>query len=609
MPISTQFTSLSAQAESLITQAGAVIAELRSRLVLFDAVVVTESNTGVDRLALALQQVRALLGADVVLLPLVDAQVLRPCLNSVLQSFELQGGTSSAVDDWLQQMAYVRDGAARLQVLLTYAHAFEARAVGDLRVGQWPWTPGDRWAALPPAVGMELLRGRTSIVLHAARPIDLQAKYFKLLLHDAWTELVPAAEEVTGVTFHHDQPGATAPNLALLAIAEPGRSWSAQRLSDTVFVAVDLAKSRAAPADGRTELLWFDDRVPAGASESEGFAWMWDHHDSSLPSGYRSHFDLPDPQWTGHWSGHRFYGAPPETSLVVGADETLFAYVRLDASQMPRSVKLSWSDGIRIEKEAVWGEPGRQPQDWVGPLPPAGVWSRLEVPSGRLGAGSDGIVSIKAMSFSFLQGAAAWNRVGKLTAAGSLLSATDLRNDRQWFSDRLPAGALPETTHEDSWHWTARDPIPYGPSGSGSASHRSPPAEGLHGHAFRGARDVLVPRAGDRLYVYAYLDPAHPPTALILQWAVGGELKHRAFWGGPNAPEGFDSRALGTAALIRMGDVPPSGRWIRLEVPCEVLALHNKAVDGMGFSLVDGSAAWGPAGLSKLAMSNVLIFP
>ena len=605
--------SLPSRIDAALGLAESVSAEIERRVALFKAVEVAPSIDGPKVLEQALAQARCLLGADVQLLPRIGTQGLQTWLLSIANSSALQDGDASAARSWLQQVAYVREGAARLQTVLTYAHAFDERAVDDLVVGQLPWAAGDRWAALPVVGGAGMPTGRTSTVLHCPQPVGPQTGELKLLFHDAWTELVPSAEEVTAVAFHHDQPGASAPNLALLAVAEPGRPWDLELITQTVLSAVDLATARAAPSDGRTELLWFDDDLPAGATEvgpvgpNDNWAWLYDN--PSPPSGRRTHDDPFVPDWF-NWSGHRFFGASPQSSMTIGPDETLFAYVYLHASQMPRSLMLSWShSGSAQTHQAIWGLKWWSPEDWVGELPPRGAWVRLEVPARRVGLGIDGNVTIDGMGFNVLEGHATWGRVGKLTAAGSLQQSTTLRNDRVWFHSRLPAGAVPATFNEDAWHWTARDPEPYGAKGQSGASHWSAATAGLHGHEFTDATETLAPRFGDVLFAYVFLDVAYPPQYVVLQWTAGTDREHRAFWGAEAAPPGIDARALGTPALRRAADLPPTGRWIRLEVSCADVDLQDKKIDGMAFSVVDGSAAWGPAGLSALAISNELILP
>lgn len=46
-----------------------------------------------------------------------------------------------------------------------------------------------------------------------------------------------------------------------------------------------------------------------------------------------------------------------------------------------------------------------------------------------------------------------------------------------------------------------------------------------------------------------------------------------------------------------MGKLPPTGKWVRLEVPAQLLGLEDLTVDGMAFTLFDGRATWDQAGI------------
>lgn len=132
---------------------------------------------------------------------------------------------------------------------------------------------------------------------------------------------------------------------------------------------------------------------------------------------------------------------------------------------------------------------------------------------------------------------------------------------------------------------------PWGPPPTGGG-HRSPLAAGLHQHDFERATQTLAAGA-DRLYAWVHLDPDQPPRTLMLQWHVaGGDWEHRAYWGENLIALGTD----GTASRQRQGDLPPTGGWVRLDVPVASVGLGNATLDGMAFTLFDGRAAYGVAG-------------
>jgi hypothetical protein len=114
---------------------------------------------------------------------------------------------------------------------------------------------------------------------------------------------------------------------------------------------------------------------------------------------------------------------------------------------------------------------------------------------------------------------------------------------------------------------------------------------GPHQHYFVGASSTLQLGTGDVLYAWVYLDPANPPTEIMLQWN-DGTWEHRAYWGANVLGYGID----GTASRRSMGPLPPTGQWVQLKVPASLVNLEGRTVNGMAFSLNDGRASWDAAG-------------
>jgi phosphatidylethanolamine-binding protein (PEBP) family uncharacterized protein len=114
----------------------------------------------------------------------------------------------------------------------------------------------------------------------------------------------------------------------------------------------------------------------------------------------------------------------------------------------------------------------------------------------------------------------------------------------------------------------------------------------MHQHFFTNAASPLQVQTGDTVYAYVYLDPAALPSEVMLQWNVGGNWIHRAYWGANLINWGTN----GTDSRRYMGPLPPTGQWVRLEVPASVVGLEGKAVSGMAFTLFGGRATWDTAG-------------
>jgi hypothetical protein len=105
--------------------------------------------------------------------------------------------------------------------------------------------------------------------------------------------------------------------------------------------------------------------------------------------------------------------------------------------------------------------------------------------------------------------------------------------------------------------------------------------------------------ADELLYAYVYLDPANPPSEVMLQWHDGVDWQHRAYWGANLIPWGTE----GTASRRYLGPLPPTGQWVRLEVPAALVGLEGKSLSGMAFALYDGQATWDRAGKGRVKKS------
>ena len=75
-----------------------------------------------------------------------------------------------------------------------------------------------------------------------------------------------------------------------------------------------------------------------------------------------------------------------------------------------------------------------------------------------------------------------------------------------------------------------------------------------------------------------YLDPANPPTEVMLQWN-DGSWAHRAYWGANTIG------AAGNVTQTYMGGLPPTGQWVRLAVPAAQVGLEGRTLNGMAFTL------------------------
>ena len=168
-----------------------------------------------------------------------------------------------------------------------------------------------------------------------------------------------------------------------------------------------------------------------------------------------------------------------------------------------------------------------------------------------------------------------WNSVSASAVLSQVVSTSTA--GVVWVDDGTPAGAVKVGDFED-WNWISANPTPF----SGGLAHQSALVAGLHQHYFYGATNPMPVGATDTLYAYVYLDPANPPTEVMLQWNDGSSWEHRAYWGANSIGWGTD----GTAGRRYMGPLPAKGQWVRLSVLAAQVGLDGKSVSGMAFTLL-----------------------
>ncbi len=166
------------------------------------------------------------------------------------------------------------------------------------------------------------------------------------------------------------------------------------------------------------ETVWVEDAIPAGgiAQSDGGDAWTWIGGNPSPFSGALC-------QQASIGAGeHQHYFTNASQTLTVGAGDSLFAYVYLDPQNPPSEVMLQWNDGGWEHRaywgadQIGWGAPGTQSRRYMGALPQAGRWVRLEVPASMVGLGGS---TLNGMAFTLFGGRAFWDRAGKASGPGA----------------------------------------------------------------------------------------------------------------------------------------------------------------------------------------------
>jgi hypothetical protein len=139
-----------------------------------------------------------------------------------------------------------------LDTTLLYAEALAGRSFAKFEVAQLAYTAGDRWVGLDLA-GTDPV-SRLSLVAFSPGPVSPGAGMAGLMVDD-WVEVLPADQQITGLTFHYVDPTARAPQAILLAVRpDEFPEWTFEAVEGSVLEALDLAKLRAVDPDALSAL-------------------------------------------------------------------------------------------------------------------------------------------------------------------------------------------------------------------------------------------------------------------------------------------------------------------------------------------------------------------
>ena len=223
------------------------------------------------------------------------------------------------------------------------------------------------------------------------------------------------------------------------------------------------------------ETVWFDDEVPAGATVAHvNDAWRLG---STTPAAFSGISAVQSNVASGT---HVQYFFSATNTMNVRSGDTLFAYVYLDPANLPSEIMLQWNDGTWEHRaywganEVNWGTNGTDSRRYVGALPAAGQWVRLEVPASQVGLAGR---TVSGLAFTLYNGRATWDRAGRVSTSSSIPnpitttpnpsatptpapdSGASSSGDLVWFDDAVPTGAI-VPQYENSWSLGGTSPTP-----------------------------------------------------------------------------------------------------------------------------------------------------
>ena len=158
--------------------------------------------------------------------------------------------------------------------------------------------------------------------------------------------------------------------------------------------------------------------------------------------------------------------------------------------------------------------------------------------------------------------------------------------EKVWIEDAVPTGGRAQG--DTPWKFVTKpEPVFSGQK----SSFRE--AKGKKQHFFDGAKPTLDLGKGSKLFTYVYLDTLNPPKQIMLQFN-DGTWDHRAYWGESKIDWGKE----GTVSKRKIGPLPETGKWVRLEVdPAQVGLKAGSKLNGWAFSQFDGKVYWDKAGI------------
>lgn len=158
-----------------------------------------------------------------------------------------------------------------------------------------------------------------------------------------------------------------------------------------------------------------------------------------------------------------------------------------------------------------------------------------------------------------------------------------------WFEDGFPEGASVQNSGAPQTFVNKTDTDIF----SGERALRRT-AKGLEQDYYNsGAKPFVVP-SGGRIFVHCYLSPQDTPSAIMIQFH-SDQWKHRAVWG---EHESIPFGTIKTDSKRHLGDLPESGRWVRLEVDAKKIGLKaGTKVTGYAFTQFGGTVTWDHLGI------------
>lgn len=212
--------------------------------------------TAATTLDARLEAAAALFGKGLVLVPAFAPRNAAQLHGQLSGDGLLRHGGPFAMDGFLAGAARVRDSLARMQQVWALGEAFGA-TVPAIKPAQLPEVAEDYWLGIAYPTEHTPAGDKLSLLVIDPDPLKYYTGSMHALLLDHWTEIIPAREETTGVSFFYDQPDATPPQALLLAVSpRPGGSWRWDDLVHTLHDTLEIARNRTVEPEHLDDTLY-----------------------------------------------------------------------------------------------------------------------------------------------------------------------------------------------------------------------------------------------------------------------------------------------------------------------------------------------------------------
>ncbi|HKS22644.1 MAG TPA: hypothetical protein VJZ76_07595 [Thermoanaerobaculia bacterium] len=331
----------------------------------------------------------------------------------------------------------------------------------------------------------------------------------------------------------------------------------------TLTVTPCVAPGASAPSSfPATDVNWIDDSLPAGMTAT-GLTW----DTAQKASGAQS-------ATAGNAAGfHEVLFTGATSTLTIHPSEDMVTYVLVSACIAPREIVLGWHTAGGSWVKAYYGQSligGEGSMVSLGAVPAGGQWLRVAVPASQLGIVG---ASVDGFDVQAYDGQLWVDRVGK-SCVQPLATPGVTSSDTLWIDDVLPGGA---TLTAGAWDTNQHA------SGTKSISTGAI-APGLHSIAVEDATTTQPVYVGEKLVFYVLLDMCSPPTEMLVRWKNTWGETRGMYWGTSH------NIGLEDTNFPRIGAMPSSGSWIRMEVPAAQFYFEDRYVTSFYVDTWDGRA-------------------